>query len=83
MHHQKFLINILPVHVRYAVVFLTYRRITTNKSVIPVVSPLFQVETKEQRLRFADTSSLGSYANKEVISTGTIVDLKRHGYRLR
>ena len=26
------------------------------------------MEAKEQRLRFADTSSLGSYANKEVIS---------------
>ena len=26
------------------------------------------MEAKEQRLRFADTNSLGSYANKEVIS---------------
>ena len=30
--------------------------------------PSSKVEAKEQRLRFADSSSLGSYANKEVIS---------------
>lgn len=34
------------------------------------------METKEQRLRFAETSSLGSYANKEVISIGTVTDHK-------
>lgn len=33
------------------------------------------METKEQRLRFADTTSLGSYANKEVITIGIMVDL--------
>ena len=33
--------------------------------------PSSKVEAKEQRLRFADTNSLGSYANKEVISIRT------------
>lgn len=50
----------------------------TLKSVILVLNLFFQVETKEQRLRFADTSSLGSYANKEVISIGIVTSHKRH-----